>query len=577
MSGFFTAILRDGSLVSGMLLLLAPILLAAGVAMGIVGLRGRYRSTRPCCRKCRFDLSGSMRLPAPVITPAPEITPAPTVPQFPSPEAMSVDRPVTTPKYVPSMVFASPAAAAAGRIGPELSSIFPPQCPECGAPLARPGAVLPGELRRRPLMFISGIVMIIVAATPSVWIGWRSLSMVNWNHYRTVATLLESAESGDITAIRELQSRCAGGLKDATLTSEAIRIYSGLLVKIANEQSTPGISATAAASLFELTVMDGLLASLNSSGQISPQQFMDFLPLVAPVEDWKLASTTVHRSSLWINPKITAPPRSVGSTFGLKFNAQIKPTKVVAVDAEGQEQEISMLSSMGYFYPQNGGNATLNLRHRLKAGTYTIKADLRRTFASLSPPHSDTFSVQGTLRVIGDSDITVTVGTDRETGQQIVDALKIHEIGIVTGYSNDKQIRLMFTAAGLPADWSFTAVVRQGNRNYTLGPIAVPKENTGVMSVQSSTDMLFGPLKGFTDEPVDLILKPGGRKHPWNKTTVNLWQGTITILNLKVAKQRAYDDWPQTDTIPPTFFDRATVVVETETESPPELPSKSDK
>ena len=577
MSGFFTAILRDGSLISGMLLLLAPILLTVGVAIGIFGLSGRYRSTRPCCRKCRFDLSGSMSLPATVATAAtlPLLTPTAPQSELSSVGAVPAQRLGTAPEPTPDLVAVSPAFAT--RIGPELCSIFPSQCPECGVALARPGAILSGELRRRPVMIISGAVMIVIALTPTVWLGWRSLALVNWNHYRTVAALLESAESGETAAMRELQSRCAGGLKDPNLAAQALRILSKLLTTVAEIESTPSGSATAAASLAQLTAIDGLLTSLSSSGQISPQQFVELLPLVAPAADWKLASTTVHRSSVWINPQITAPPRSVGSMFGSKFYAQIKPTKVVAVNAEGREEEVSMMGSTGYFYPQNGGNATLNVRHRLKAGTYTIKADLRRTFTSLSPQHTDNFSVQGPLRVIGDSDITVVVRSDRETGQRIVDALKIHEIGIVTGYNNDKQVRLRFTAAGLPCDWSFMTVVQQGNRKYTLGPIAVPKENAGVMSVQSSTDMLFGSLKGFTDEPVNLILKPGGRKQPWNKTTVELWQGTITIPDLKVAKQRAYDDWPQPDTIPPTFFDRASVVVETETQSPPELPAESEK
>jgi len=426
-------------------------------------------------------------------------------------------------------------------------------------------------------MFSTGIVMALLGFTPIIWAGAQSLTMVNWNRYRTITTLLDAAESGDAVAIRELQNRCAGGLKDNSLTSEVLRIYSKLLSTIAAIESTPGASATAASSLAQLTAMDGLLTSLSNSGQISSQQCLDLLPLIAPVQDWKLVSATAHRSAGWINSQVTASPRTVGPMFGSKFAAQVKPVKIVAVGAEGQEYDLSSVGGMAYFYPQNGGSGTLGIRHRLKPGPYTIKADFRRTFTSLSPPYTDNFSAQGALLVIGDSDITVTVRTDRDTGQSIVDRLKIHEIGIVTGYSNDKQIRLMFTAAGLPSDWSFIAVVQQGNRKYTLGPVAVPKENGGVVSAQSSTDMLFGTLKGFTDEPVDLILKPGGRRHPWNKTTIDLWQGTITIPNLKVAKQRAYDDWPQTDTIPPTFFDRATVVVETETENPPELPTETEK
>ncbi len=571
MSGFFGAILNDGSLLGGIVLLLAPLLVAAGVALAIIGARGRFRSTRASCRGCGFDLSGSMCLP--VSKPASSLAQADAsvaaLPNVAASELATAPAPGSSPSPT-----SGPSAV---RIGPELSSLFPPKCPECGVTLARPGAILPGELRRRPFMFSSGVVMALLGCTPIIWAGAQSLTLVNWNHYRTISALLSAAESGDTVATRELQNRCAGGLKDNALTSEVLRIYSKLLSTIATIESTPGASATAAASLAQLAAIDGLLTSLANSGQISSQQYVDLLPLVAPVQDWKIASTTAHRSSGWLNSQVSASPRTVGTMFGSRFQAQVKPTKIVAVDAEGLEYDLSSVGGMAYFYPQNGGNGALGIRHRLKPGPYTIKSDFRRTFTSLSPAYTDTFSAQGALLVIGDSDITVTVRTDRDTGQAIVDRLKIHEIGIVTGYSNDKQIGLMFTAAGLPSDWSFIAIIQQGNRKYTLGPIAVPRENTGVLTVLSSTDLLFGSLKGFTDEPVDLILKPGGRKHPWNKTTVDLWQGTITIPNLKVAKPRAYDDWPQIDTVPPTFFDRASVVVQTDTEKPPEIPAEVEK
>jgi len=132
MSGFFSAILRDGSLLSGVALLLAPLLLAAGIAMAIIGIRGRYRSTRPSCRACGFDLSGSISLPAP----KPAVSPAPGDASVPAPSDAPVNEPANSSESEPQP---SPASVpAASRIGPELSSIFPPKCPECGTVLARP-------------------------------------------------------------------------------------------------------------------------------------------------------------------------------------------------------------------------------------------------------------------------------------------------------------------------------------------------------------------------------------------------------------------------------------------------------
>ncbi|MCC6908354.1 MAG: hypothetical protein IT430_10470 [Phycisphaerales bacterium] len=121
----------------------------AGLAALLLGLRGRRVDDHPHCRRCRFDLFGL--------------------------------------------------GAAAAR------------CPECGADLAGPRAVVRGLRRRRPIIAALGAVLLLAC---SAWVALSAsgtLSKVDWNHYKPAWWLAIEAQSADMAksdaALRELVVR----------------------------------------------------------------------------------------------------------------------------------------------------------------------------------------------------------------------------------------------------------------------------------------------------------------------------------------------------------------------------------
>ena len=125
-----------------------------GVALTIAGRRGRRTDDHPLCRRCRFDLTG---------------------------------RPDTADR----------------------------RCPECGADLAGPRAVVVGHRRRRAAVFGVGVAVLTAAVVWGGVVGWRRAERVNWLRYATVDALVRRATSADparrTPALAELAARFADG------------------------------------------------------------------------------------------------------------------------------------------------------------------------------------------------------------------------------------------------------------------------------------------------------------------------------------------------------------------------------
>lgn len=533
------ALWKDTALLLGIVLVICPVLLALGIRLLIVGKAGRLVSTRPCCTKCRFDLSGLMEVPALNATG----TPAP-----------AADEP-------------APPKRAAGRItlGPDLHTLFPSRCPECGADLTRPGNILPGEVRRRRGVQLIGLIITVLGAAPIALSGVGSIRQVNWNRYRSVESLQKLISTGDRMAGDELRQRATSGELSAVNVEALVAQF---VIECDASRSNGPSPLVGAVQLLEMPLLQ-----LHSAGMLSKEQLRRVLAAGYPLENWALAPVTTHRQVPSFQPTLTgaiARPK-LATTLMSDFRGTVRLKSALAVDAKGKEIElVSMGSPTGYIHGAGGlPSIFVNLRQRLKSGKYTLRLQLDRSIAAGNTPVvDDVVTVQGPLRVLDDDDIKVTVQKDRQIGHQIIDRLKIHEIGLVKTYNNETVLRVWMTADGLPCDWSFRAKVRQGDRTFDVGVSTVPALATTPVALQSSPGLFFGSVRDFDQsKPVDLILLPGGPKHPWTKDTVDLWQGTIIFPGLTAAMQRAADDWGDWSAPPVTPFDRASVILK-ETDEP---------
>ncbi len=117
-------------------MLIAAAGLILGAALTLVGLRGRRTDDHPLCRRCRFDLTG---------------------------------RPSDAER----------------------------RCPECGADLDRPRAVVVGHRRRRAGVLGGGLSLLLIAAAGGAVMGYAWEQQVNWWRFAPLSYLLRSAALTD--------------------------------------------------------------------------------------------------------------------------------------------------------------------------------------------------------------------------------------------------------------------------------------------------------------------------------------------------------------------------------------------
>jgi hypothetical protein len=151
-------------LVLGVLLVLWPL----AVLLFARAWRGQPVGLAPTCRRCGFDLSGTVVWP---------------------PDA-SADRP----------------------------------CPECGTRLGRPGVLGLGRLRRHPGRLLLGAAAVMLTSAPALWLGAVLVQGVNWENYRSTAGLLQSLRSGrsDQATHEAVARRIAAGRLDENEMARAL-------------------------------------------------------------------------------------------------------------------------------------------------------------------------------------------------------------------------------------------------------------------------------------------------------------------------------------------------------------------
>ena len=134
------------------------VLIVVGCGLTAAGLRGRRTDDHPLCRRCRFDLTG---------------------------------RPTTAER----------------------------RCPECGADLARPRAVVVGHRRRRTALLTGGLAVSVPTLTLIVTAFYRLSTRDYWYPYAPVFYLASEARAADSSrhdpAMAEVVRRSkAGTLSD---------------------------------------------------------------------------------------------------------------------------------------------------------------------------------------------------------------------------------------------------------------------------------------------------------------------------------------------------------------------------
>ena len=146
------------------MLALAAAMLAIGLLLLILGLRGRRINDHPLCRRCGFDLIG--------------------LPTNPGPKR-------------------------AGHAHSTEPAPSQPRCPECGADLSLRQRIRTGARRRRPLAVAFGLMLALAGLGVSSAVGWGLAAKYDWNKSKPAWLLLQQADGAhpDPMMLRELWRR----------------------------------------------------------------------------------------------------------------------------------------------------------------------------------------------------------------------------------------------------------------------------------------------------------------------------------------------------------------------------------
>lgn len=453
-----------------LVILALAILLAAGVTLLTLGLRGKRLNDHPHCRRCGYDVSAAGEAPGG----------APTI------------------------------------------------CPECGRDLTRPRAIRIGARRRRRGMIAAGSAMLLVLLAVGGLIGWGTATKFNWNTIKPVWMLMAEARSGDPSgeagAVVELVRRATKGRLSKEALTNAASLGLAVQADTAHRWLTGYGDLVEAGAKAGVITADQLAAFVRASFDFGASgrsviRAGDPLPLEVTLRAARAGSGAVFPISAYIGvagatldgrPIDAAKAPGSGGMYTLGDRGASSLSRSLPLDA-GAGHHTLIITYRFRAHPSRLPGGTL-LVAPAPAEAPLCDWTLAKTIEFEALP-----SGEDVARAVADESALATVRS----------AVRIDGVDIAPrGGTPYFDVSLMI--GPVPVDVAFAVELRQDDRRWRVGAIVV-RANGG-----STGASMGCPTDGFEGDRVDIVLRASADVARSNTQVTKYLDGEIVFPKVRV-------------------------------------------
>lgn len=464
-----------------------PVLaLGVGILLIALGIRGRQVHSRPTCRRCRFDLSGTVGGKAQEL-----------------------------------------AGGEGAREGVER------RCPECGSLLAEAGAVREGTRRARPRVIAAGLVLVLVGV---VGIGAivvnRSAALVKYLPTWYLASQTNGPQ--DFIAQRAIvELNVRAGLGTLSNARAAALVQRALAVQ-GDKNAT------------WLSEWGDLIGTLRNKGQVSDAQFATF---IRQGVDVSLETRAIARAGeplpvrSYVRP-VRMANQGAGTTAYVRYEISSARTPEVTLDC----QTGSFISGVGSMGGISSGVASFPLTAPVGETQLTLvlslKADTSVSFATPLGSWERSFTVP--IKVVPAGTPLVEVIDDASLAAAMQTAIRVKDVNIQTsGLAEEEHgttYTINFDLKALPQNVAFEIFLRRvtaegaagGEEGVRVGSIVWMQGETGGWGTSNGAR----GIESRAGDMFDLILRPSVKVAEGDARLTRFWSGELVYRNVKVTNKR---------------------------------------
>ncbi len=428
------------------------IVFGVGLAMTAVGLRGRRADDHPLCRRCRFDLTG---------------------------------RPADAER----------------------------RCPECGADLASPRAVVVGHRGRRPVVLSVGLALFVPTFTLEAASVYRLSSKTFWYPYAPVILLAHEASRVDAGRSEPAMAELLRRSKSGTLSEGDCRRAADAGLAYQADRSKPWDPA-----------WGDLLEGLRTTGRLPDEQWTSYVAHAVPVLtvrarrlvrsgdplpfvcDLDLRRVANH-TALWVDVRETSRTCSITPAVGGPavpvdaHRSRIDAADLLQFRPDGSVRRL-VYSTDFEVGDQASGSRALATGRLVASTPFTIGPADRPSVASIPDP---------TLATTVRQSLTVSARWDGHP------------------HRGRPAVAVGVDAERTPFDVSFDVLVRSSGSEYRIGDFYHGRDFLGVHLT------LRCPPSVDRTRPVDVIFRSD--PEPAAAATVDvsaIWAGDVTFARVPV-------------------------------------------
>ncbi len=452
--------------------ILAAATVVLGVALLILGLRGRRIDNHPLCRRCRFDLVGL----SDVGTGAPRQQ--------------------------------ANAAAAPTRT--------PPRCPECGADISRLRAVRTGHRRRLRSVIVVACVCLLGGLGVGGAAGWAAATKFNWNTIKPVWWLKsESASPHTPTA--------AAAIAELTVRLGDSRLESGdtsvLISRALDYQADPDRTW--------IPQWGDFVGAAWKAGLLSDEQRLAFARnAVEP--------RVAIRPRLRRNEPTAIEIHFRGSRVGRSTPVVLQPT-LIGAEIDGQPIEAPKFAGRASLQYSGSSAIGNSITIAAEPGAHVLRTVWSYAaldpFDPAGPVRADWERIVETpITVLPEDAELIRLIKDESLRRAMEAAIRAGPIQLARTGGGGLSFNHEFRLTNLPADVAFDSIWRAGDREWPIGTIA-GRGGSGQHATNYGGD---APALDPGTAAVDIILRPSIKAAARNIDVVDIWDGEIVIENVPV-------------------------------------------
>jgi hypothetical protein len=394
------------------------------------------------------------------------------------------------------------------------------KCAECGADLARPHAIRDGRRVRRGGMIFAGAAILAIVFTVVGGAVWMSASTTDWREFAPVWYLRREALGVDPAA------------RDAALAQLSKRVSAGKL-------SQPQIDALADEALKLQadwskpwgTAWGDWVENASGANKLSSERWKKYLEQAPSLQlEVRPQVRRGDRLPYWIR----ACNSRVGSRSNFSANYKGLAWEIGPVRTD-KESDIGGGTTLN---PNGGGGlgSSIDLTKyldKLGDGPQAVKVDLEiKIMRNWQGPALATrrMGLDAVFNLHPADEPTVKVIHDPSLRAGVEAALSCNQATYGPSW-NAKHLGIQIDVGPLPVGVGYDVYALIRGKEVKLGGIACPKKpNTGGFGFGNEVN------PPFDDPTVDLILKPSVDAAIGTTDTFEIWDGEVTIKNVKVTR-----------------------------------------